>query len=101
VSDFNAEVPLAVSLEDTSDGDDYYPISVWVGLTCTSRSRKGFINGPPEVCYPPEGAEFRVDHFAIGEATLTCPEFQRIFGEPLMNEVYEEAHNQAQDCGRF
>ena len=100
MSDFNALVTLAVYIEDGHEDKDR-TIPVYVALKCTARSLKGFINGPPERCYPPEGAEFQVEDFSIGEKTLTPPEFQRLFGEALMNDMYEEAHNQAQDSGRF
>ena len=101
MSDFNAEVTLGVYIDYTGEETKDRELTVWVALHCTHRSRKGFINGPPEACYPPESAEFALEYFDINGQSFSRLEFAKIFGLDLTNDIFEDAYNQALDSGRF
>lgn len=75
-------------------------------LNCVNRGNPGRVSGPPEHCYPPEGAEFELESIhvldedckliRVSEEVLTA-----IIGKEAFTEMLSAAETEADESGEF
>lgn len=100
--DYTAEIEIELALPIWDIGDEtpkYITVDVW--LCCTHHYVPAFTNGPPELCYPAEMAEFEFDHFSIRGRNFGWAEFRAIFGEAFTDDIFEAACDEAVGTGDF
>lgn len=105
-TEYEHEEELMVSL---ADGGCETVVTVRVGLQCTHHSYPGRWN-PIDGGQPPEGPEFDFEHLDVGMHVLGCArvwermthtQFTIIFGQDIMNALFESACDAAAATGNF
>lgn len=86
--------------------DDSRQVEFQIVLRCVTRSTPGRLSGPPEDCYPPEGAEFEVEHICIvnendDPTPISIKLFEALCGDGMAEQIIEDAMVEADETGDF
>ncbi len=96
--------------EYTADPELLY-LDVNITVRCTHKSVPAFTNGPPELCYPSEAAEFEFegcmmtikndDDHALVTTEMKWEELVEFFGETNALKLLDAAEDKANESGEF